>query len=279
MAPALDWLVRPLVALGLGLVLFGVVERVFGGPGRGAPWRRAAFSTDVGWWLLTPVVTRAITRVGSGVAIFVVAWASSGHPVFGKAALLAFAQRDTWASSLPLWIEVMLTLAAADLLGYWAHRAFHRGWLWRVHAVHHSSEHLDWLAAVRVHPLNDLLGGVARVALLVAFGFRPTVLAAIVPFLTLYGLVLHADVPWTFGPLGRVIASPVFHRFHHARDVEGDGVNFGGLFCLWDVVFGTFQMPCVGAFPPTGIREPMPSTLWGQLAFPFRRSIARPSST
>ncbi len=73
----------------------------------------------------------------------------------------------------------------------------------------HSSERLDWLAAVRVHPLNDLLGGVVRVVALVLLGFRPTVLAAVVPLLTLYAVALHANVSWNFGPLRFVLASPV----------------------------------------------------------------------
>ena len=45
-----------------------------------------------------------------------------------------------------------------DVVQYWVHRAFHRvPWLWRFHAVHHSSERLDWLASVRGHPVNDIV--------------------------------------------------------------------------------------------------------------------------
>ena len=35
------------------------------------------------------------------------------------------------------------------------HRLLHRPLLWRFHAVHHSSTQVDWLSAVRVHPVND----------------------------------------------------------------------------------------------------------------------------
>lgn len=265
----LQELLRPLAALFIGLLVFGLVERFARLDHLGPPWKRAGFWTDVLWWMVTPLVTRTVTRLGVGVAVFGVAWAALGNPV-DREGIIAFAARPTWASSLPIAAEIGLTLVAADLLGYWIHRAFHRGWLWRSHAVHHSSERLDWLAAVRVHPLNDLLGGVLRVAILVVLGFRPVVLAGVVPLLTLYALLLHANVPWRLGWLGGFIASPAFHRWHHAKEVEGEGVNFAGFFAFWDRAFGTFHLPA-GPAPRTGIREAMPPSIWGQLAFPFRR--------
>ncbi len=268
--PLVTEILRPVVAFVIAAAVFGLIERLGRLDRGGPPWRRQGFLTDLGWWMLTPIFTRAVTRFGVGVAVFLIAWVSLGQPV-GKEALRGFVARETWASALPLPLEILLTLTAADLLGYWIHRAFHRGWLWRSHAVHHSSERLDWLAAVRVHPLNDLVSGVVRVTALVLAGFRPTVLAGVVPFLTGYALLLHANVPWSFGRVGRVIASPLFHRHHHARDVVGDGVNFGGFFTLWDRLFGTFHLPEGAPAPPTGIREPMPTSMTGQLRFPFAR--------
>lgn len=266
--PLVSTLLKPVVAFLLVAALFWVMERIVRRRSASPPWRRAGFWTDCAWWMLTPLVTRTITRVGAGVAVFAIAWVTLGHPV-QRDVLVAFLARETWASGLPLVAEIGLTLVMADLLGYWIHRLFHRGWLWRSHAVHHSSERLDWLAAVRVHPLNDLLGGVVRVTVLVLLGFRPTVLAGVVPFLTAYALVLHADVPWTFGRVGRLLASPVFHRWHHARDVAD--VNFGGFFTVWDHLFGTFHLPADAIAPPTGVREPVPSSLAGQLFYPFAR--------
>ncbi|NUP04885.1 MAG: sterol desaturase family protein [Polyangiaceae bacterium] len=261
-------LLRPIVAFAIATALFGLVEWL-GRRRASPPWKRAGFWTDSGWWMLTPLATKAITRIGVGVAIFTIAWVSLGHPT-DKEGLRAFVDRPTWASALPLPFEILLTLTVADFVGYWIHRAFHRGWLWRSHAVHHSSERLDWLAAVRVHPINDLLAGVTRVALLVLLGFRPTVLAGIVPFSTFYAVLLHANVPWSFGWVGRIIASPRFHRWHHAKHVSGDGANFAGFFVLWDRLFGTFYLPSSEP-AETGIAMPMPKSIWGQLVYPFRK--------
>ena len=64
------------------------------------------------------------------------------------------------------------------------------------------------------------------------------------PALGLYGLLLHSDVRWRFGPLAYLVATPAFHRWHHANaDVPEGGCNFAGLFPLWDMAFGTFHLP------------------------------------
>jgi sterol desaturase/sphingolipid hydroxylase (fatty acid hydroxylase superfamily) len=55
------------------------------------------------------------------------------------------------------WLQAVEVMVLSDLGIYWGHRLQHRvGFLWRFHAVHHSSEHLDWLAAFREHPLDTL---------------------------------------------------------------------------------------------------------------------------
>jgi len=262
---------RPILGFLIAAAIFGVIERIARAKDHRPAWRRPGFGTDAAWWMVTPLVTKTITKVGVGLAVFVIAWATIGHSV-SKEAVVAFVERPTWASRLPWSLEIFVTLATADFVGYWEHRLFHRGWLWRTHAVHHSSERLDWLAAVRVHPLNELLSGIVRVAVLVGLGFRPTMLAGVVPFLTFYAVLLHANVPWSFGWLGKIIASPRFHRHHHALEARGaHGVNFAGFFACFDLLFGTYHLPEGDEMPATGIREPIPPTVWGQLMFPFRR--------
>ena len=65
---------------------------------------------------------------------------------------------------LPYWVQIPAIIVLSDLGFYWTHRMFHAvPWLWRFHAVHHSIEELDWLAAFRIHPLDQILTkGVAR---------------------------------------------------------------------------------------------------------------------
>ena len=49
-------------------------------------------------------------------------------------------------------VQFVLLIAVTDFTQYWVHRAFHAvPLLWRFHAVHHSADHMDWLAGSRLH--------------------------------------------------------------------------------------------------------------------------------
>ena len=183
----------------------------------------------------------------------------------------AVTTRHTWASALPTWVQVPLILFIADLLAYWSHRVFHGRWLWPFHAIHHSSKTVDWLSSVRLHPINDVVSRIAQVLPLYWLGFNGVVLAAFVPFLTLYALLLHASVSWTYGPLRYLVASPAFHRWHHTSEEEGLDKNFSGLFPFIDLAVGTFYMPADRQPQRFGIlNNDVPEGLLGQLAYPFR---------
>jgi hypothetical protein len=45
----------------------------------------------------------------------------------------------------------------------------------------------------------------------------------------------HANLRWTFGPLGRVFVSPAYHRIHHAAVGRND-LNLGTVLTLGDVL-------------------------------------------
>jgi sterol desaturase/sphingolipid hydroxylase (fatty acid hydroxylase superfamily) len=148
---------------------------------------------------------------------------------------------------------------------------FHGRWLWKFHAVHHSSESVDWLSSVRLHPVNDIVTRVLQVLPLYWLGFSGAVLAAYVPFLTFYALLLHANVNWTFGPFRYAIASPAFHRWHHTTEAEGLDKNFAGTFPFIDLIFGTFYMPPGRTPTHFGITgSPVPTGFFAQLLYPFR---------
>jgi sterol desaturase/sphingolipid hydroxylase (fatty acid hydroxylase superfamily) len=225
--------------------------------------------TDLAYWFFTPLVTRFVTRLSLGL-VFVLVAVSQG--VTFEDFRAAAATRQTWASSLPAAMQIPLVLLLADLLAYWTHRIFHGRTLWRFHAIHHSSTTVDWLSSVRLHPVNDVVTRIAQVLPLYWLGFSGGVLAAFVPFLTLYALLLHANVRWTYGPLRYVIASPAFHRWHHTSEEEGLDKNFSGLFPFIDLAFGTFYMPPDRQPQRFGIlNNDVPGSLLGQLVYPFRR--------
>lgn len=231
------------------------------------PLLRRGFWTDLVYWAFTPIVTRAITRISVVIAVVPVALLAYGK-VDRELLLNGFGP----ASRLPLWQQAALMLLIGDFIGYWMHRWFHGAWMWRFHAVHHSSVDLDWLSAVRLHPVNDALMRIAGAVPLLALGLAPVALAGITPVLTLMAILVHANLDWDWGPLRAVVVSPRFHRWHHTDEANARDRNFAGLLPLWDILFGTYYMPKDRLPQQFGTESPVPAGLVGQLIFPFRRA-------
>jgi sterol desaturase/sphingolipid hydroxylase (fatty acid hydroxylase superfamily) len=173
---------------------------------------------------------------------------------------------------LPLVVQFPLALLFSDLLGYWSHRLHHRAPLWRFHAIHHSPRDLDWMAGARNHPVAEAAGRICIGIPLILLGVDFRVLAAMIPFIGLWAVFLHANIRWTLGPLRWVIATPHFHRWHHSRSPEAREKNFAALFPIWDLIFGTLYLP--DRLPDdfgVDAAENVPSTFVAQLVYPFRR--------
>ncbi len=77
--------------------------------------------------------------------------------IFAAAQIVPASVQAT-VGGMPYWVQIPLVIVLSDLGFYWTHRMFHAvPWLWRFHAIHHSIEELDWLAAARVHPVDQIL--------------------------------------------------------------------------------------------------------------------------
>jgi sterol desaturase/sphingolipid hydroxylase (fatty acid hydroxylase superfamily) len=100
------------------------------------------------------------------------------------------------------------------------------------------------------------------------------VMLFLVAFDTTTAAFVHANLNWTLGPLKYVLATPVFHRWHHTPLDQGGNSNFGSLFSLWDVLFGTFHMPEHALPAHYGIDDPrFPPGFLRQTVYPFRDLI------
>jgi sterol desaturase/sphingolipid hydroxylase (fatty acid hydroxylase superfamily) len=142
----------------------------------------------------------------------------------------------------PGWLLVPLTVVAMDAANWLAHYADHRfGPLWRFHALHHSQEELSVLTSFRTHPLMHttgfLLASVPVVALMPTRPIAPLLITIYVCI----GTLQHANLRWTFGPVGRVLVSPAYHRLHHAPDIQR--ANLGVVLVIWDVLAGCARFP------------------------------------
>src|SRR5262249_31628019 len=119
----------------------------------------------------------------------------------------------------------------------------HFPFLWSFHLMHHSSESIDWLSTLRVHPVSQMIDTAMVTTFLLVVGLPLNALVAAHALVGFSAVVTHANVPWTFGPLGRLFVSPIFHHLHHARIDPGSEANttanFGAALSIWDRIFGT----------------------------------------
>jgi sterol desaturase/sphingolipid hydroxylase (fatty acid hydroxylase superfamily) len=146
------------------------------------------------------------------------------------------------AQNWPGWLLVPVTIVAMDAANWLAHYADHRfDALWRFHALHHSQEELSVLTSFRAHPLMHttgfLLASIPVVVLMPARAIDPLLITAYV----CVGTLQHANLRWTFGPIGRVLVSPAYHRLHHAADIQD--ANLGVVLTIWDVLAGRARFP------------------------------------
>lgn len=172
-------------------------------------------------------------------------------------------------SALPPWFVGFLALFAGDLIGYWRHRLEHTAPLWPSHAVHHSDERMTWTTLFRFHPINRLSTALIDSSVLALLGFPPWALVLNNLVRHYYGMFIHMDLPWTYGPLGRVLVSPAMHRWHHIRDANGAGVNFATVFSVFDQAFRTHHVPGP-CDVPLGVRDDVGHGALPQLLHPFR---------
>jgi sterol desaturase/sphingolipid hydroxylase (fatty acid hydroxylase superfamily) len=159
-------------------------------------------------------------------------------------------------SWVPFWGGFLLIAIADDLTQYWYHRLHHQvPFLWRFHRTHHSAPYMGMAMANRQNVIYTLF--FSQIYLTATFIY----LGLGLPALFVQGLksiiVLgaHSSLKWdkpfykykVLHPIAwileRFISTPATHHAHHANTTD-DGVgyykgNFGNMFFLWDIIFGT----------------------------------------
>jgi sterol desaturase/sphingolipid hydroxylase (fatty acid hydroxylase superfamily) len=171
----------------------------------------------------------------------------------------------------PLVLQVLEASLVGDFGIYAAHRLLHSRLLWRVHAIHHSAEDIDWLVALRIHPAEMLLMESLSLLPVVFLGLSAPAIGIYVLIYGWMSLLNHANVRISFGPLKWLVVGPEFHHWHHANETAAYNKNFASQFVLWDWLFGTLHMP-QGRRPSSyGVNETVPAGFADQLLYPFRR--------
>ncbi|MGZ3287208.1 MAG: sterol desaturase family protein [Xanthobacteraceae bacterium] len=136
------------------------------------------------------------------------------------------------------WLALFL---AVEFSYYIHHVAMHKvRWFWVTHAVHHSPTRLNLSAAVRLGWGAHLTGGFLFYMPLIALGFNPAAVFAVLAASLIYQFFLHLAHPPHLGPLEWVFNTPRHHQVHHASNPACLDRNYGGVLIIFDRLFGTF---------------------------------------
>lgn len=159
-------------------------------------------------------------------------------------------------SWVPFWWGFLIIAVGDDLTQYWYHRLHHQiPWLWRFHRTHHSAPYMGMSMASRQNAFYTIFfSQIYLTSALVYLGLGPSALL-VTTLKSLITLLAHSSIAWdrpfykyrALHPvawvLERLISTPATHHAHHASSAD-DGIgyykgNFGNMFFLWDVIFGT----------------------------------------
>lgn len=254
LAIGVDWLVLDLLG---SAALFIFIEKII--PKYEAQAiLRPEWQLDLFYFGINHLLIGAFMLIGNSVAPMLFGWAVNDS-------------LRSVVSGLPLVLQFVLLLACADFVQYWTHRSFHEiPALWKFHAVHHSSEHMDWLAGSRSHFVEIAIDRALVMVPLYLLGASKTALDLYVVFAALQAVFIHANVRIPFGPFKYLFTTPQFHHWHHSSDKPAIDTNYAVHMPIFDKLFGTFHMPDEHWPAEYGTVTRLPRTYSGQWLYPFR---------
>jgi len=231
-----------LIALAVPFFLLAIAIEWSWGRWRGRDTYRL---TDAVSSLTLGGLSQARRFVALGVGGSVYAWLASVTPF------------STWSAEG--WWAWMLAFVLYDLCYYCSHRAGHEIKLfWAAHVVHHQSEDYNLSTALRQTSSGFLFGWIFYTPLFF-IGVPAEMMVTVGALNLIYQFWVHTEHVGELGWFEYVFVSPSNHRVHHARNTQYLDRNYGGVFIVWDRLFGSYQRelasePCI-----YGITKPIQS--------------------
>ena len=138
------------------------------------------------------------------------------------------------------WLTTVVLFLAVDLLWYFYHRMGHVvNFFWAAHITHHQSEQYNLTLSFRVSSLQ-LFIRMGFWMLLPIIGFDPWETTFIIGINAAYQFFIHTKLINKMGFLEKIFITPSHHRVHHGKNTQYIDKNYGGIFVIWDKMFGTF---------------------------------------
>ncbi len=158
------------------------------------------------------------------------------------------------------WIAAFLLY---DLSYYWMHRMHHEiKILWATHSVHHHGEDYNLATALRQTSTGWLWKWVFYTPMMF-IGVPGEVFVTVAGINLVYQFWVHTEHIGHLGFLEKIFITPMNHRIHHAKNKEYIDANYGGVFIIWDRMFGTYTPQREDLKPVYGTATPLNS--WNPL--------------
>ncbi len=182
--------------------------------------------------------------------------------IFEHYSLLKLPIEDSW-----VWIVAFVLY---DFGYYFIHRLGHTlNITWASHVIHHQSEDYNLGTALRQTSIPSVLGWICLIPMAL-LGFPPIVLLAAGSFNLIYQFWVHTQhikkLPTWYEA---IFVTPSHHRVHHGKNKIYIDKNHGGVFIIWDKIFGTFQAELEDENVIYGISTQLASwnPIWGNAQF------------
>ena len=156
------------------------------------------------------------------------------------------------------WWAWLLAFVLYDFFYYWNHRFGHEvSFFWAAHVVHHSSEDYNLTTALR-QSSGSIFNFIFFIPLAL-IGIDPLMLLAVGSINLVYQFWVHTQHVPKLGILEWFMVTPSNHRVHHAQNQIYLDRNYGGVFIIWDRMFGSFQEELDNEKPIYGVRKALKS--------------------
>jgi sterol desaturase/sphingolipid hydroxylase (fatty acid hydroxylase superfamily) len=223
----LDWFI--LALLGSALIFIPLEKMFSKNPEQHI--LRPHWRTDMTYFFVSHMLVQFILIFVTASSTFLIGWAISSD--FQKS-----------IQEIPIVLQFILAVFLADLGQYWLHRLYHTlPWLWKLHAIHHSSTAMDWLAGSRTHFIEVLLTRTAVLMPLIFMGFSQEALNAYVILVGVQAVLAHANIAIPASWLDYILVLPRYHHWHHAKDPAYIYKNYAIHLPIVDFMFGTQKLP------------------------------------
>ena len=143
------------------------------------------------------------------------------------------------ASSPATWIFAFIIY---DFFYYWFHRISHeRQIFWASHVAHHQSEDFNLSTALRQTGTGAFVSWVFYIPMFV-IGTPSYVFVSVASLNLIYQFWVHSEHIPNLGWFENYFVTASNHRVHHAQNEQYIDKNYGGVFIIWDRMFGTHKV-------------------------------------